>query len=431
MSSKEKNGSGSLPDTGITRLTGIRYAQAERFQPPQPVLPPEDLRSASTLSKIPCQLPSRLERVMGKPSVDMPQSEDCLLLDITLPAGNVENRAVMVWFHGGGYFSGGGGMPWYGAEKLAQEGNLIVVNVSYRLGVFGYLMLDGVCQGNLGLLDQIEAVRWVNRHIAKLGGNPNNITLFGQSAGAHSIAYMMAMGKDRPLFAHAILQSPPMGSHQDQKTARAFGNVFAALLGKDPLSATVEELLAAQAQAAAQIESVMIVGPIVDCYPLPGLPELEKAWSACRIPTLMGWVDDEALPFLPVVDGEHLSKEQRKLAMRQHGKALTHSLFTDGIKELASTLADGTQPVYLYNFSWQAPDSIWGAAHCIELPFLLGDEGAWSTAPMLEGAVWSDLEIQGKALRSIWLEFARSASAQEVDTSPSRPWRIWRVGKRA
>jgi para-nitrobenzyl esterase len=115
------------------------------------------------------------------------------------------------------------------------------------------------------------------------------------------------------------------------------------------------------------------------------------------------------------------------MLMRQQGEPLANSLFIDGTRQLAYTLAEAGQPVYLYSFAWQAPDSLWGACHCIELPFLLGDESAWSTAPMLQGAVWTQLEKQGEALRSIWIEFARNASAQEVEASVSRPWRLWSV----
>lgn len=431
MSSTETSIPGPQHDAGelvAIRLSGIRYAQAARFQPPEAIEPPEDLLSATAgHSRIPCQLPSRLERVMNAPRGDLPQTEDCLLLDITLPPGNLENCPVMVWFHGGGYVTGGGGLPWYRAEKLSQEGGVIVVNVSYRLGVFGYLLLDGVCEGNLGLLDQIEAVRWVNRHIAKLGGDPEKVTLFGQSAGGQSIAYLMAMDNIRPLFAHAILQSPPMGVHQDEAGARAFGETFAAMLGKDPLTASVEELLAAQAQALSAAKSTLVIGPIVDCHPLSALPELQKAWSCCRVPTLLGWTEDEALPFLPLPEGEGLSTAHCQMLMRQQGEPLANSLFIDGTRQLAYTLAEAGQPVYLYSFAWQGPESLWGACHCIELPFLLGDESAWSTAPMLQGAVWTQLEKQGEALRSIWIEFARNASAQEVEASVSRPWRLWNV----
>jgi para-nitrobenzyl esterase len=116
---------------------------------------------------------------------------------------------VLVWLHGGGYSSGGGALGWYDGATLVREGDVVVVGVNYRLGPLGYLRVEGAGDGDAGLRDMIEALRWVHDNIAAFGGDPDNVTVFGQSAGAHSTQLMLTMPAARSHFHRAILQSPP------------------------------------------------------------------------------------------------------------------------------------------------------------------------------------------------------------------------------
>ena len=152
---------------------------------------------------------SRLAHVMG--DFERPQSEDCLTLNIWTPAADRKKRPVLVWIHGGAFSSGAGSLPWYSGERFAANGDVVVVSINYRLGALGFLCLPGVSAGNLGLLDQVAALRFVRDNIAAFGGDPDNVTVVGQSAGAASIAILMTMPLARGLFRRAILQSTPFG----------------------------------------------------------------------------------------------------------------------------------------------------------------------------------------------------------------------------
>ena len=153
-------------------------------------------------------------------------SEDCLSLNIWAPA-NARNAPVFVWIHGGALVGGSGSEPLYDGAKLAERG-IVVVSINYRLGVLGYLAHPALSaesrrniSGNYGLLDQIEALRWVKRNIAAFGGDPANVTIAGESAGALSVMYLMAAPEARGLFAKAIAQSAYMISTPELRSARS------------------------------------------------------------------------------------------------------------------------------------------------------------------------------------------------------------------
>ena len=201
------------------------------------------------------QLPARVAAVTGpSPDDGTPQDEDCLRVDVRAPAAALADgvpRPVLVWLHGGAYVIGSAATSWYDTARLVAEGDVVTVNVGYRLGVLGWLAAPGVSDGNLGLLDQIAALRWVRDRIAAFGGDADQVTVMGQSAGAHSIACLMTVPEARPLFRRAILQSGQLGLglSSPQRAARVAGYVTEGLEGADPATAEVEDLLAAQRHA--------------------------------------------------------------------------------------------------------------------------------------------------------------------------------------
>ena len=161
------------------------------------------------------------------------QNEDCHFLSICTPS-RVGSRPVLVWIHGGAYIAGCGEESAYDGTALAQEGDIVVVSVTYRLGVFGYLYNpDGVPQ-NLGLKDQITALRWVHENIYHFGGDPNYITLAGHSAGGHSVVSLISYCKE-PYFCKAIIQSAPLGFQFGESTLRNSENNGWILSSKFPL----------------------------------------------------------------------------------------------------------------------------------------------------------------------------------------------------
>ncbi|MEW2390638.1 carboxylesterase family protein [Streptomyces venezuelae] len=386
------------PRTEVLRTGPIRYATAVRFGRPRPV-PDGDPRPAS--GEIAPQPPSRLDFVMGPPADVHPQGEDCLNLSIATPARDGGARTVLVWLHGGGFSSGAGLMDWYDGGVLAAEGDVVVVSVNYRLGALGYLLLDGVSEGNLGLFDQVEALRWVHAHIAAYGGDPTDVTVLGQSAGGISVRLLMELPEARGLFRRAILQSAPLEiTARPAAESHALGRYFADALGTDPRTADLPALLAAQGETARhhlrsagrRMEPAFIpvegVGPV----PAPGGPPGDGVRG---LDVLYGWNADDMIVFMG---------EDDDAAVR------TREVYEEPLTRHAERLARAGARVHAYRVDWRPAGSPLGAAHCLELPLLFGTHDAWRSAPMLGSTPREETERLGRALRSAWLGFARTGT---------------------
>lgn len=158
----------------------------------------------------------------------------------------------MVFLHGGAFNSGAGLMDWYDGSSMSAEAGVVVVSVNYRLGVFEYLCLDGVSSDNLGLYDQVEALRWVKANIAGYRGDPDNVTVFGQSAGAVSNRLLMEIPDACGLFTRAIMQGGPGPDVvRPRELAEDVGRMFAEKVGQVPRTASVAALLDAERTTAA------------------------------------------------------------------------------------------------------------------------------------------------------------------------------------
>jgi carboxylesterase type B len=196
---------------GVVLFRNVPYAAPptgeRRFAAPHPASPWEGIRNATRHGPIAPQPPSRLRAAMG--DFERPQSEDCLTLTIATPAADDGTRPVIVWLHGGAYMTGAGSLDWYEGGVLARDGDCVVVGVNYRLGALGFLHHPAIGVANCALLDMIAALGWVRDHIAAFGGDPGQVTVMGQSAGAHAIMCLLTMPDARGLFHRAILQSAP------------------------------------------------------------------------------------------------------------------------------------------------------------------------------------------------------------------------------
>lgn len=253
-------------------------------------------------------------------------SEDCLYVNVWRPEGS-GSHAVMVWFHGGGFVGGAGNTPLYDGEDLARRG-IVLVAVNYRLGVFGYLAhpdLAGESQhgisGNYGLMDQIAALQWVQQNIASFGGDPSKVTIFGQSAGAASVAYLMASPKTDGLFQRAILQS---------------GAPFGSMLGTTP---RLDE---------AQMQNAQF-GAIADLRHLSALDILDR-W------TQFAPSSGPDLRLAPVVDGETLITAAGDALMEGAARDI-EVIVGSNSREMPSTLsAEGVQEAARIHFGSQADD---------------------------------------------------------------------------
>ncbi|WP_369207500.1 carboxylesterase family protein, partial [Streptomyces sp. PU-14G] len=348
------------------------------------------------------QPPSRLDAVMGPPHDRRPQSEDCLHLTVTTPARDGGARPVLVWLHGGGFSSGGGILDWYDGGALAAEGDAVVVGVNYRLGALGYLVLDGVSDGNLGLLDQLEALRWVRDHIADWGGDPGNVTVFGQSAGALSIRLLMAVPEADGLFRRAVLQSAPLPvAARPRQQAHDIGRMFADHLGGDPRTAAPEALLVAQGRTAAdhQRRSGSTLEPpftpVTGAAPLAG-PGLGLTARAGELDVMYGWNAEDMSAF-PPLSGRTDTVTER-----------TRQVYETPLAHFGGQLRQSGARVHAYRLDWRPAGSPLGATHCVELPLLLGSRDAWRGSPMLGETAWEDVESLGRAVRARWLAFART-----------------------
>jgi para-nitrobenzyl esterase len=194
---------------------GIPYAASPvgnlRFRPPQP--PPVWSGERDATRSGPVAVQAR-DSVMSGVGDQTAMSENCLSVNVYAPAEPLTKRPVVVWIHGGAFIMGSGSMPLYHGTSFAARHGIVVVTLNYRLGLLGLLYLGDVGgdeAGNVALLDQVAALRWVKTNIAAFGGDPDNVTIMGESAGAVSIANLLVMPAARGLFHRAILQSGASG----------------------------------------------------------------------------------------------------------------------------------------------------------------------------------------------------------------------------
>ncbi|WP_410666641.1 carboxylesterase family protein [Amycolatopsis sp. cmx-4-68] len=349
---------------------GIRYATAKRFEAPKPPQPWSGVKDALEPGPAAPQPPSRLEHALGP--MPLPQSEDCLFLNVFTPSVT-GNRPVLVWIHGGGFSSGSGGQVWYTGTRLAREADAVVVTPNYRLGALGFAALDGV-PPNLGIADQLAALEWVRDNIAAFGGNPADVTVGGQSAGAQSALALWSSPRTRGLIKRIALQSAPLGMRpstweEANRNARPL---------QDLRTAPVAQLLAAQVSVPGKSGSLEPPFQLVADGDLVAEDLVEAAPEG---PALISWTREELRAFVPDAPREAVEK--------------ANSFFTSD--RLAAKL-----DAFTYRFDWHAPGNRFGACHCIDIPFLFGTHDVWA-APMLEGAP-KGLENE-TGLREVWAAF--------------------------
>ena len=434
-------------EDGLVVFRGVPYAAPPtgelRFAPPQAAAAWSGVRDAGRDGPVAPQTRSRLAHVMG--DFQQPQSEDCLTLNIWTPAADAARRPVLVWIHGGAYLSGAGSVPWYAGDQLAKNGDVVAVSINYRLGPLGFLYLPGISGGNLGLLDQVAALGFVRDNIAAFGGDPDNVTVVGQSAGAASIAMLMTMPRARGLFRRAIMQSTPFGRiTRAREDAERIGRRLLDVLGIKPEDAAqlktvpAANLIAAQGELA-RLErkfasAVAPFWPVVDGDIVPGeiAPAL-KAGAGAEVDTLIGTTREEMAAFYSIdpdipkadkaaIDGVFASvfksghqryyDEYRRLRAAATNNALLGDLMTDamflmGTLRLAEWRADQGRPVYLYQFDWQSPAGF-ESCHCLEVPFVFNNPQAWTDSPMLKGASPAEMAGLAAAIQPAWIAFART-----------------------
>ena len=358
---------------------GIRYARAGLFDRPVQSDLPEgfDFDNYVPDPVICPQTPSRLSRILGDISNKLPMSLDCFRVSIFTPDLSGK-RPVMVFLHGGAYMTGSGEYDSYDASKLASEGGMVVVNISYRLGAFGFLYQPEKDSVNLGLEDQICALHWVRDNISRFGGDPSDVTLCGQSAGAYSVLNIIA--RKTGLFRKAIVLSAPFALRAGRKTAlRVRDRFFKYMEGND-----IPSLLKAQQEAQKVGQVGMPFMPVGESISIEGgsVPGLTDVLLVCQ--------KDDASAF---VSGRILCR------------IATHFIFKTPMFRYADELARMGINARTLVLDWHPAGNRLGACHTLELPLLFGHWDNWKDAPMLKGVTRDEFESQGRALRKLVAEF--------------------------
>lgn len=413
-------------DGDVVRALGIPYARAGRFEVPTPTgLPtpaggaPAPYRAFERAPASPQRTLRIISTVLEGAGEGMVDSENCQALSITLPADMEpgEQLPVMVWIHGGAYVTGAGDLDLYDPRSLVAEQRVIVVSVTYRLGILGFLGDGETLPANLGLLDLTLAVRWVHEHIAAFGGDPGSVTLFGQSAGGDAIAHLMISDGMAGLFQRAILQSAPLGiSGGRARMARAMLQTA----GTPARDAPVIELLELQerVERAARrfgLRGGMAFGTQYGHAPLPAEADRDAAWreAASRFDVLIGSTTEETRLYVPLIPAF-----ARLTALPVLGAPIrralvgytTHLTYTRDARAFVKRHRAAGGRATRYELDWAPTGSPYGAAHVTDLPLLLGSERSWGRTALIGKASWAEIDRRGRFLRQMWADFARNGA---------------------
>ena len=426
-----------LEDRGVYVFKGVHYGQstagAARFKAPRRVAKWDGVKDALKFGAI-CPQAGDPGRRTTTPGELLEHSEDCLVLNVWTPGlADKKDRPVMVWLHGRGFYAGAGSEPLYDGARLAKRGDLVVVTVNHRLNVFGYLQLGAVggkefaTSGNAGVQDMQLALEWVRDNIAGFGGNPGNVTIFGESGGGVKVSTLLGVPKAKGLFRRGIIESG----------ARTRGMPLAtAVKNTETVMAKLEVKTVAELQAL-PFEKVLAAvtttgrtepdfGPVVDGQYLPAdMFDPAAAPSSHGLPIMVGSNRDEFALYArdnplagKMTEAQLLEdlrpdfgqrSEQLITAYRESRPQVTpwelmigirSNRFHVGTARLAEA-ATKTSPVYVYSFDFE-PTPL-KAAHGAEIPFVFSNATAAPNARPEAKAVED-------AMSEAWIAFARTGN---------------------
>ncbi|SFW17126.1 para-nitrobenzyl esterase [Sinomicrobium oceani] len=416
-------------DHHVIRATGIPYAIAKRYERPRETVLPEVPYPATQWSPACPQNPSgKSSALLGQDMMEgLKTDENCHHLSITMPDTPAPEGGwpVMVWIYGGSYTSGAGDAPIYDPALLVRENRVIVVNINYRLGILGFLGGYRDIPANLGLFDIIAALQWTKKHITAFGGDPENITLFGQSAGGDAIAHLMlAEGVDH-LFRRVIIQSAPLGIRKG-KTAmiRAMTRKAMTL----PKTTGIRNILDMQTQLILSMKRFGLKGgmPFGIQYgqaPLPLEKDADTIWKerAGKWDVMIGWTDRETslfVPFSPVLQSLPGIPLTGKAILEWLIKKTTDRIYRKPALALGRLLAAHNGNVYSYRISWGSDSNMVKAAHITDIALLFSTETSWERSAFGKEKTPGAIKEAGKKIRKIWTEFARTGTLEEKSEIP-------------
>jgi para-nitrobenzyl esterase len=373
-------------------------------------------------------------------------NEDCLYLNVWTPGLDNARRPVMFWIHGGGFTGGTGSSPMYNGGVFAGRGDVVVVTINYRVNVFGFLRLNEVTggripsSGNEGILDQVAALKWVRDNISAFGGDPGNVTIFGESAGGGSVSALLGMPAAKGLFHKAISQSGSAHFLNQRDEASQYAEHFLGVsgIGVDALrTLTMEQVLRTYVKSLPVPRGVRGPLPVIDGRIFSELPiDSIRAGSADGIPVMAGTLSDEWRlwqvfdpAIIGLVEGRMFGRFRRMMPswdMTDTVEAYRHVLAARGvpttpteiflavmtartfwiptIRTLEAQVGRGN-PGYCYLLNWKSPlgDGMFGACHAMDLGFL------WDAYGTEFFGSESEADALSRNMQDAWLAFARTA----------------------
>lgn len=419
----------ALKEEGIIRIRSIRYAHSERFK--KPVATEASLSSIiispEKIPVCPQALSPLVEKMIGATPVESFEVDEApQYLSITRPEMISENEKlpVVVWIHGGSHEIGCGDLATADPAEWVKEQHIIVVTVSYRLGLFGFLGGDENRPANLGLLDMIEALKWIKTYIADLGGNENNITLLGQSSGGDAIAHLMISEGVEGLFQRVIIQSAPLGlRHKRQKMSAEFLRKTEVLKDETDVLKMMDDYKAYVPSVIKYgLKAAMPFGIQYGHFPLCKEEESVEMWkkNAEKYDVLIGFNNDETAFYLKTSEAlnKYFGKGFGLRLMDKTVEKTTALIYGNPARQFAQNLTDAGGNVYLFRIYSKLKDNHIGASHCIDLPLIFGNESAWKSSELLKDIPWSRIHENGKKLRALWAEFARTGKISDTSERP-------------
>jgi para-nitrobenzyl esterase len=433
---------------GVQVYRGIPYAAStagvNRFMPPRKAEPWTGVRDAFQNGHSSPQVAPAPGAIGWGLRGSAAQGEDCLVLNVfTNGVNDGRKRPVMMWIHGGGYTYGSGSSLGYDGANLARAGDVVVVCINHRLNIVGHLYLGAAGtefadSGNVGMLDIVASLQWVRDNIARFGGDPGNVTIFGQSGGGGKVSTLLAMPSAKGLFHKAIVESGSTLKQMTKDDAQKTTDRVLAALGLKTTQAAelqkvpIQKLLAAMGGgAAAAGGGGMRFGPVVDGHALPRDPfDPDAPEVSADVPMIVGTTETEGSYFAPpellsLDEAVVRSRLRERLGndgdgifdlFRKNRPAATPSEIYFTISAFPSNAhiqaerkaAQRKAPAFLYQIRWRTP--VEGgrrlSPHCIEIPFAMQNQ--WQLPEMV--GTGPELQPLADKVSGAWLAFARSGT---------------------